>query len=483
MNSSDEEAILKDMKHASLDVLRKTARDVFHEKIRTSNINKKTDHEGNNNNNNVVNATSHKIDDILIPKIDEQDLTIGRILGRGAFCVVRECGFCSTLSPNIITSTSVDIPCSTGKARKKSAVRKSIYFGYASKLIGKQRIATKYNNRTKTNITTAPNNNVNNVNNDEIISGTSSSSTGSGIGVDKHYTFMSFPDSRIRRGNNKKGRTRYVMKQLSSELKRSDKINFLKGTVDLAMETRFLSTLQHNNIISLEGISRNGAFSGGYFIILERLDETMKRRIKSWMDVDRQCKGITGIFTGSKKKAHKLKLERISSACDLTAAMEFLHRKNVVFRDLKPDNVGFDSNGVLKIFDFGLAKELRDDERLDDDLYKMTGCTGSIRYMSPENLQGKPYNLSTDVYSWAMIMWNILALEPPFVMYTESMIIDRVCNRGYRPKLFVTWSSRMSTIIGRSWSENKKDRPSFAEISIELRIELNEIIAAKETGT
>jgi len=113
----------------------------------------------------------------------------------------------------------------------------------------------------------------------------------------------------------------------------------------------------------------------------------------------------------------------------------------------------------------------------------MTGCTGSIRYMSPENLQGKPYNLSTDVYSWAMIMWNILALEPPFVMYTESMIIDRVCNRGYRPKLFVTWSSRMSTIIGRSWSENKKDRPSFAEISIELRIELNEIITAKETGT
>jgi hypothetical protein len=41
----------------------------------------------------------------------------------------------------------------------------------------------------------------------------------------------------------------------------------------------------------------------------------------------------------------------------------------------------------------------------------------------------------------------------------------------------------MSTIIGRSWSENKKDRPSFAEISIELRIELNEIITAKETGT
>ena len=151
----------------------------------------------------------------------------------------------------------------------------------------------------------------------------------------------------------------------------------------------------------------------------------------------------------------------------------------------KPDNIGFDINGVLKLFDFGLAKELRGDERLEDGLYKMTGCTGSIRYMSPENVQGKPYNLTTDVYSWSMIMWNILALEPPFALYTEQMIIDRVCNRGYRPKIFSTWSSRMSKIIGRSWSANTKDRPSFEEVSVELKIELNEVnslITANKTG-
>ena len=145
----------------------------------------------------------------------------------------------------------------------------------------------------------------------------------------------------------------------------------------------------------------------------------------------------------------------------------------------KPDNIGFDFDGVLKIFDFGLAKELRDDERIKDGLYKMTGCTGSIRYMSPENVQGRPYNLTTDVYSWAMIMWNILALEPPFALYTEQMIIDRVCNRGYRPKIFSTWSARMSKIISLSWSANLKERPSFAEISVELTNELDEIDSMK----
>jgi len=275
------------------------------------------------------------------------------------------------------------------------------------------------------------------------------------------------------------------MKQLASELKRLDKIKFLKGTVDLAMETRFLASLHHDNIIRLHGVSSDGAFSDGYFIILERINETLGRRVKSWMDIDRQCKGITGVFTGSKKKALKLQSERMSAACDLAAGMEFLHRRNIVFRDLKPDNIGFDYNGVVKIFDFGLAKELREDERISDGLYNMTGCTGSIRYMSPENVQGRPYNLTTDVYSWAMIMWNILALEPPFALYTEQMIIDRVCDRGYRPKIFSYWSARMSSIIGRSWSANIKERPSFTEICIDLKEELHQInsaIAAEKGG-
>ena len=110
----------------------------------------------------------------------------------------------------------------------------------------------------------------------------------------------------------------------------------------------------------------------------------------------------------------------------------------------------------------------------------MTGCTGSIRYMSPENLQMKPYNLKTDIYSWAMIMWNILALEPPFALYTEQMIMDRVCSRGYRPKIFSTWSARMSKTIRLSWSANINERPSFAEISAELAEERTETDSTNE---
>ena len=84
----------------------------------------------------------------------------------------------------------------------------------------------------------------------------------------------------------------------------------------------------------LVGVASSGAFSDGYFIVLEKLSETLGKRVKVWMDMDRQCKGITGVFTGSKKKAQQLQSERISAACSLVAGMDFLHQRNIVFRDL-----------------------------------------------------------------------------------------------------------------------------------------------------
>jgi serine/threonine protein kinase len=50
----------------------------------------------------------------------------------------------------------------------------------------------------------------------------------------------------------------------------------------------------------------------------------------------------------------------------------------------KPDNVGFDAAGEVKIFDFGLAKRLDPEDKTDTELYLLTGNTGSLRYMAPE---------------------------------------------------------------------------------------------------
>jgi serine/threonine protein kinase len=101
--------------------------------------------------------------------------------------------------------------------------------------------------------------------------------------------------------------------------------------------------------------------------------------------------------------------------------------------------LGFDDEGVLKLFDFGLAKELHESSKDEDGLYHMTGFTGAIRYMAPEVGLYQPYNLSADVYSWSMLFWYLLALQPPMGLYTPGMFLDRVFQRGHRPAMKESW--------------------------------------------
>jgi len=125
----------------------------------------------------------------------------------------------------------------------------------------------------------------------------------------------------------------------------------------------------------------------------------------------------------------------------------------------------------VKIFDFGLAKELQDSERDDNGLYRMTGFTGAIRYMAPEVGLHKAYNLSADVYSWSMVMWFIMALEPPMGFYTPNMFVDRVFQKGYRPAIKAKWPAELSNLMRSCWSEEILERPDFKTIMLVLRKE------------
>ena len=124
------------------------------------------------------------------------------------------------------------------------------------------------------------------------------------------------------------------------------------------------------------------------------------------------------------------------------------------------------------MFDFGLVRELHESDRTDDEMYKLTGMTGALRYMAPEVYFWKPYNLSVDVYSWSMIMWYILALEPPFGLYTHDMIADRVIKRGSRPAVFSSWSSTLSNLMKQCWDADASVRPTFSDICTILKNEI-----------
>ena len=82
---------------------------------------------------------------------------------------------------------------------------------------------------------------------------------------------------------------------------------------------------------------------------------------------------------------------------DVARALRYLHDNDIIYRDLKPDNVGFDIRGDVKLFDFGLTKELRPRDRIRTDEYRASGQTGSRRYMAPEVVLCKNYGLKADI--------------------------------------------------------------------------------------
>lgn len=141
----------------------------------------------------------------------------------------------------------------------------------------------------------------------------------------------------------------------------------------------------------------------------------------------------------------------------------------IIYRDLKPENVGIDAEGNVKLFDFGLAKKLRLSDELSDGTYILTGKTGSMRYMAPEVHKSKPYNLSADVYALAMLCWEVLSMEKPFESYSTTMHMDLVVVKGYRPKCDAKWPAALQCVLKESWSKDPKTRPEAAEITNVLR--------------
>ena len=203
----------------------------------------------------------------------------------------------------------------------------------------------------------------------------------------KHQDKQFIADHCIREG----GDARYAIKALSPEVKSDDDL-YIQGVIDMSIETLFLAVIDHPHIIKMRGFGSCGMNHPDYFIILDRLYDTLGTRIMKWK---RQTKKANGIMNKLKKKSseenNKIVEMKLKYAYDLMGAIKHLHQKGLIHRDCKPDNIAFNVRNDIVLFDFGLAREMHDKDKVSVDTWLLTGNTGSPRYMAPECAMNKPY--------------------------------------------------------------------------------------------
>lgn len=153
----------------------------------------------------------------------------------------------------------------------------------------------------------------------------------------------------------------------------------------------------------------------------------------------------------------------------LASALHYLHYEfhedaMIIHRDLKPDNIGFTENGVLKLMDFGLAVCV--ERHFDPDGgYVMTGETGSYRYMAPEVMRNEPYNEKVDIYSFGIIMWQVITGLTPF--HENKLNIQKFIQKvAYEHERLPLGDIpvELSALLAYCWTPDSGDRMTSAGI-------------------
>lgn len=240
-----------------------------------------------------------------------------------------------------------------------------------------------------------------------------------------------------------------VYKAEDTKLRRFVALKFLPGHVaaDDEVQARFLqearvaSALDHPNIATIYDLERTEDSS---FISMAYVDgQTLSQRLSSGpLDVD----------------------EAIDVAIAVAQGLTKAHKKGIVHRDIKSDNIMISRDGLVKITDFGLAKLVESSIRT-----KEGAVLGTPHYMSPEQAQSEEVDHRTDIFSLGVVLYEMVTGRFPFTGDRDLAVIYSVIHQEPTPvrELAPHVPPMLERIIAKTLQKNPKDRYQSMEALLE----------------
>ncbi|XP_051761504.1 mitogen-activated protein kinase kinase kinase 13 isoform X2 [Ctenopharyngodon idella] len=231
----------------------------------------------------------------------------------------------------------------------------------------------------------------------------------------------------------------------------SEEVAIKKVREQKETDIKHLRKLKHPNIISFKGVCTQAPC---YCIIMEYCAQGQ----------------LYEVLRAGRKITPRLLVDWASG---IASGMNYLHLHKIIHRDLKSPNVLVTQNDGVKISDFGTSKELSDKSM------KMS-FAGTVAWMAPEVIRNEPVSEKVDIWSFGVVLWELLTGEIPYKDVDSSAIIWGVGSNSLHLPVPSTCPDGFKILMKQTWQGKPRNRPSFRQILLHLDIASADVLGTPQ---